>query len=84
MVLETSASGGTDIVQSSATFTLGSNIEQLILTGANARQRHRQRISPTPSIGNGAANILDGGVGADTMQGMAATTPMSSTMWVTW
>ena len=35
-VLETSAAGGTDSVQSSATFTLGSNIESLVLTGLNA------------------------------------------------
>ena len=35
-VFETSASGGFDVVQTSASFTIGSNIEQLILTGASA------------------------------------------------
>ena len=79
LVLETSAAGGIDSVQSSATFTLGSNIESLTLTGANAINGTGNNLANTLT-GNGAANILDGGVGADTMPGGAATTPMSSTM----
>ena len=67
-VFETSFTGGTDIVFSSASFTLGSNIEQLTLTGANAVNGTGNALSNT-LLGNNAANILDGGFGADTMTG---------------
>jgi Ca2+-binding RTX toxin-like protein len=59
---------GVDSVQSSATYTLGANVENLTLTGTAA-------INGTGSIdnntltGNSAANILDGGAGADTLIG---------------
>jgi Ca2+-binding RTX toxin-like protein len=62
------AGGGTDTVQSSVSLALGSNVENLTLTGAAA-------INGTGNglvnilLGNGAANTLNGGVGADTMQG---------------
>ena len=68
VVLETSAAGGFDIVQSSATFILGSNIEQLILTGASAINGTGNNLANTLT-GNNAANVLDGGAGADTMTG---------------
>ena len=67
-VTETSAVGGIDIVQSSATFTLGSNIENLTLTGANAINGTGNNLVNN-IIGNAAANVLNGGVGADTMTG---------------
>ena len=67
-VTETSAVGGTDEVQASASFTLGSNIENLTLTGANAING-TGNTSVNIIIGNSAANILNGGVGADTMTG---------------
>ena len=67
-VTETSAVGGTDEVQSSATFTLGSNIENLVLTGVNAINGTGNSLANNLT-GNAAANILDGGVGADTMTG---------------
>ena len=67
-VTETSAVGGTDEVQSSATFTLGSNIENLVLTGLNA-VNGTGNASVNILTGNAAANVLDGKGGADTMTG---------------
>ena len=61
MVLETSAAGGTDQVSSSVTFTLGSNVEDLILTGAN----------PINGTGNGQANTLTGNGVANILNGLA-------------
>jgi Ca2+-binding RTX toxin-like protein len=61
---------GTDLVNSSISYTLGANIENLTLTGS----------ANTSGIGNGLANlltgnsgsnVLDGGAGVDTMVGGA-------------
>ena len=54
------AGGGTDIVQSSVTFTLGAQLENLLLTGAAA-------INGT---GNGAANVLTGNSNNNTLNGL--------------
>ena len=68
VVLETSAAGGTDVVFSTVTFTLGSNVETLILGGASA-------INGTGNgqanflMGNGQANVLSGLAGNDQLQG---------------
>jgi len=66
--IETSAAGGTDIVQSSVSFTLGSNVERLTLTGAGAINGTGNTLANLLT-GNGAANILNGLGGADTMNG---------------
>jgi len=66
--IETSAVGGTDLVQSSAAFTLGANIENLTLTGAAAINGTGNTLANTIN-GNGAANVLDGKAGADSMRG---------------
>lgn len=64
------AGEGIDTVESSVTFTLGSNVENLTLTGTAA-------ISGTGNggnnaiTGNGAANVLSGGGGDDTLDGGA-------------
>src|SRR4029453_2197619 len=60
--------GGADTVESSVTFTLGSNVEALILTGANAINGTGNALANTIT-GNAGANILTGGAGADAMAG---------------
>jgi trimeric autotransporter adhesin len=62
------ANEGTDTVQSIVTFTLGSNVENLTLTGISAINGTGNTLANTLR-GNGAANTLDGGAGADTMIG---------------
>ena len=56
-----------DTVQASVDFTLGANLENLVLTG-NAVNGTGNALNNTLT-GNAAANTLDGGVGADTMIG---------------
>ncbi len=59
---------GIDTVQSSVSFTLGSNVENLFLTGASAINGTGND-SDNDLTGNSAANVLDGKAGADTMTG---------------
>jgi Ca2+-binding RTX toxin-like protein len=59
---------GTDTVQSSMSYVLGSNIENLTLTGANAINGTGNSLNNTIT-GNSAANILIGGAGNDTLNG---------------
>ncbi|MDO8310463.1 MAG: calcium-binding protein, partial [Sideroxyarcus sp.] len=71
-VVTEAASAGTDLLQSSVTYSIASivNVENLTLTGTSA-------INGTGNtgvniiIGNSANNILDGGAGIDTMRGAA-------------
>jgi Ca2+-binding RTX toxin-like protein len=59
---------GTDTVQSSATFTLGANLENLALTGSGAI--HGTGNSQANNlVGNGGANSLNGGLGNDNLTG---------------
>jgi Ca2+-binding RTX toxin-like protein len=66
-VIET-ATGGTDLVNASVSYTLASNVENLTLTGSAA-------INGTGNIlnniitGNSASNILNGDAGNDTLYG---------------
>ncbi|MFB2550698.1 hypothetical protein [Ensifer soli] len=62
------AGGGTDTVRSSITWTLGSEIERLVLTGSNATNGTGNALDNTLT-GNTGNNTLNGGVGADTMAG---------------
>ncbi len=59
---------GTDLVQASVSYALGSNVENLELTGGAAIDATGNSLN-NALTGNGAANVLDGGLGADTMSG---------------
>ncbi len=65
-----SDTSGTDTVLSSVTHALGSGVENLTLTGAAAINGTGNELDNTIT-GNGANNILDGGLGADHMFGGA-------------
>jgi Ca2+-binding RTX toxin-like protein len=69
-IITENAGEGTDIVQSSITYTLGANIENLTLTGSGNINGTGNVMNNTLT-GNSAANTLDGGAGADTMIGGA-------------
>ena len=68
-VIEASAEG-TDLVQSSISFTLGANVEKLTLTGSASISGTGNSLANT-IIGNSAANILKGGAGNDILNGGA-------------
>jgi Ca2+-binding RTX toxin-like protein len=57
-----------DIVESSVSFTLGGNLENLILKGSQAINGTGNALKNVIT-GNDAANILDGGLGDDTLIG---------------
>lgn len=61
---------GLDVVESSVTFTLGANLENLTLTGTAAVNGTGNALNNNLT-GNSAANRLDGGAGADSMVGGA-------------
>ena len=69
MVTE-AASAGTDLVQSSVTYTLGANVENLTLTGAVAINGTGNTLANVLT-GNSGDNVLTGGAGNDTMVGGA-------------
>jgi Ca2+-binding RTX toxin-like protein len=59
---------GTDLVQSSASFVLSSNLENLTLTGTSATTGSGNYLSNL-ILGNDAANIIYGAGGIDTLTG---------------
>src|SRR6185295_6288879 len=59
------AAEGTDAVQTSLTYTLGSNVENLTLTGTAAINGTGNALNNVLT-GNSAANVLMGGAGNDT------------------
>jgi uncharacterized delta-60 repeat protein len=60
--------GGTDLVQSLATYTLAVNVENLVLAGEAAINGIGNALENS-IVGNGAANLLDGKAGTDTLDG---------------
>ncbi|MFO1206182.1 MAG: DUF6605 domain-containing protein [Burkholderiales bacterium] len=68
IVTESSSTGGTDTVYSSVSFTLGSNVENLVLTGLSSINGTGNSLANTLT-GNSGNNTLNGGTGSDTMSG---------------
>jgi Ca2+-binding RTX toxin-like protein len=67
----TEAAGqGTDTVQSGISYALGSNVENLQLTGSASINATGNTLNNTLT-GNAGNNILDGGAGSDAMSGGA-------------
>ncbi len=67
-IVTESANKGVDGVESSVTWTLGANVENLKLTGSNAINGTGNSLANT-IIGNSASNILDGKAGVDNLDG---------------
>ena len=67
-VVTENASEGTDLVQSSVSFTLGANVDNLTLTGS-ANINGTGNGDANVITGNSGNNTLDGGAGADTLTG---------------
>ena len=68
-IVTEAASAGTDTVVSYVNYTLGANVENLILRGTAATGTGNALNNTI--IGNASANTLDGGAGADAMAGGA-------------
>jgi Ca2+-binding RTX toxin-like protein len=60
--------GGVDTVETLITYTLGSEVENLLLTGSGTINGTGNALANQIS-GNGGNNVLDGGLGADTLTG---------------
>jgi Ca2+-binding RTX toxin-like protein len=67
-IIETSASGGTDLVETSVSYTLSSNVENMLLTGV-AYLNGTGNTLANSLTGNSGNNTLNGLAGADTMAG---------------
>jgi Ca2+-binding RTX toxin-like protein len=70
VMLGENVDGGFDTVNSSASYVLGANFEQLTLTGVAAISGTGNDLGNTIR-GNGAANVLRGEGGNDTLDGLA-------------
>jgi Ca2+-binding RTX toxin-like protein len=66
-VVVEAANGGIDTVHAAFDYTLGANLESLVLTGPAAKGSGNDAANAL--FGNGLANTLNGGKGNDTMEG---------------
>ena len=69
-VVVEAAGAGTDTVRASLDYTLGANVENLVLTGSAHLAGTGNALNNTIS-GNAGNNLIDGGAGTDTMLGGA-------------
>ncbi len=74
-IVTEAANEGTDLVQSSVTYTLSSNVENLTLTGTTAINGTGNALNNVLT-GNSAVNTLTGGAGNDTLNGGAGNDTM--------
>ncbi|HUL02172.1 MAG TPA: calcium-binding protein, partial [Gemmatimonadales bacterium] len=74
-VVTENANEGTDTVQSSITYTLGNNVENLTLTGTGVINGTGNTLANVLT-GNSANNTLTGGAGDDWLEGLAGTDTM--------
>ena len=66
-IVTEAADQGIDTVNSAISYTLGANVENLVLTGTAANGTGNALANVI--TGNASANVLDGGIGADTLIG---------------
>ncbi len=69
IITETASGGSSDTVQSSVTYTLGNNVENLTLTGSNPINGTGNAVNNI-LLGNSANNTLNGLGGNDTLNGL--------------
>ncbi|MFY9510143.1 MAG: calcium-binding protein, partial [Rubrivivax sp.] len=71
-VVQEDASEGLDAIETSLSYGLGTNVENLRLTGTASVNGTGNALNNT-LLGNGAANVLSGGAGDDVLDGAAGT-----------
>ena len=81
-IVTESAGGGTDTVQSSVSFTLGAEVENLVLTGTSAINGTGNALNNL-IVANAGSNVLAGGTGTDTLSYISAASGVTVSLAVT-